>query len=61
MSAEVITCDCGAKVRLPAKQGSRSFRCPKCKMGLAIALDASVLSLTKLSPGTERLVPFAKR
>lgn len=48
---QVITCDCGAKVRTPTGTSSRTFRCPKCKAGIALTIDARVLASTQLKPG----------
>jgi hypothetical protein len=48
---KIITCQCGANVRLPEGAGDRKFRCPNCKMGIAISVDATVLSSWRLGPG----------
>src|SRR5262245_47422034 len=36
--SDVLTCTCGAKVRVPpaAAPGQRLFRCPRCKADIAI-------------------------
>lgn len=44
--SEIITCQCGAKVRLPEQSGGRQFRCPKCKADITRNVDAKVLSYT---------------
>jgi hypothetical protein len=49
--SEVITCSCGAKVRLPEQTANRAFRCPQCKNGIALTLDAQVLASIPLRPG----------
>ena len=49
--SEVITCPCGAKVRLPEQTANRAFRCPQCKNGIALTLDAQVLASMPLKPG----------
>jgi len=49
--AEIITCECGAKVRLPGETLNRSFRCPACKTALALTVDARVLHSVTLGPG----------
>lgn len=49
--SNVITCECGAKVRLPSDKCDRAFRCPKCKSGIALTVDARVLASTQLKPG----------
>ena len=49
--SNIFTCSCGAKVRLPEHTANRSFRCPNCKAGIAIAVDESVLASSQLRPG----------
>lgn len=51
--SDIITCECGAKVRLPSERSDRAFRCPKCKTGIALTVDAQVLSTTTISVGDE--------
>ena len=48
---EIITCPCGAKIRLPEQTANRAFRCPQCKKGIALTLDAQVLASMPLKPG----------
>ncbi len=50
-SDTIISCECGAQVRLPATSANRAFRCPACKTALALTLDAKVLSARQLAPG----------
>lgn len=50
-SPKIVSCDCGAQVRLPADAASRTLRCPKCKSGIALTVDARVLASTQLSAG----------
>ncbi len=47
----IITCQCGANVRLPEAAEDRKFRCPNCKVGIAVSVDATVLSSSRLGPG----------
>ncbi len=49
--SEIITCTCGAQVRLPEQTANRAFRCPQCKNGIALTLDAQVLTSRQLKPG----------
>ena len=49
--SEIITCPCGAKIRLPEQTANRAFRCPQCKNGIALTLDAQVLASMPLKPG----------
>lgn len=50
-SPKIIACECGAQVRLPADAASRTLRCPRCKAGIALTVDARVLKSTQLKPG----------
>ena len=54
--SEIITCPCGAKVRLPEQTANRAFRCPQCKNGIALTLDAQVLASMPLKARRHRLV-----
>jgi hypothetical protein len=47
----IISCACGAKVRLPEQTANRAFRCPQCKNGIALTLEAQVLASMPLRPG----------
>ena len=49
----IISCECGAAVRLPSDRGNRQFRCPKCKSGIALTADARVLQSRRLGPGDQ--------
>jgi hypothetical protein len=49
--SQVIACSCGAQVRLPEQTANRAFRCPQCKSGIALTLDAQVLASSRLKPG----------
>lgn len=49
--AIITTCVCGAKVRVPDQSENRAFRCPVCKAGIALTVDARVLSSSPLRPG----------
>ena len=51
MMSELITCPCGAKIRLPEQTANRAFRCPQCKNGIALTVDAQVLASMPLRPG----------
>lgn len=58
--SDITTCECGAKVRLPAEAANRSFRCPVCKNGIALTIDARVLSSTRLGPGDAATCPLCQ-
>lgn len=45
----VVTCECGAGVRLPAGGEVRGFRCPRCKKALAVTANAVVLRSTPVA------------
>ena len=47
----IITCECGAAVRLPENRTGRQFRCPKCKVGIALAVGDKVLRSQRLAAG----------
>jgi hypothetical protein len=49
--SNLIDCPCGAKIRLPEQTANRVFRCPQCKNGIALTLDAQVLASMPLKPG----------
>ena len=53
MSSTIVTCECGAKVRLPENEGSRLLRCPKCKATIALTPGATALRTTSLEAGSE--------
>jgi len=44
----VVTCECGAAVRLPDRRASRAFRCPQCKVGIALTADGQALTATAI-------------
>ncbi|HKD36859.1 MAG TPA: RING finger protein [Pirellulales bacterium] len=52
----VVTCVCGAKVRVPASVGGRSFRCPKCKADFATTSDSQVIASYRIRPGESATV-----
>jgi hypothetical protein len=58
MSA-IVTCQCGAKVRLPVTASDKVFRCPKCKADILIPVQAKVLSSSPpVAGGTGVLCPI---
>ena len=58
--SNIITCPCGAKVRLPRDMKHRSLRCPQCKTGIALSLDAEVLSSTQFVGGSATSCPICQ-
>lgn len=49
MAERIISCECGASVRLPKDPANRAFRCPSCKSPIALTVDARMLSSHKQS------------
>jgi Prokaryotic RING finger family 1 len=41
MTAVIVSCECGAKVRVRTDAASRSLRCPKCKAAIAVPQSAA--------------------
>jgi tRNA(Ile2) C34 agmatinyltransferase TiaS len=60
MSESIVTCECGTKVRLTDEGQTRSFRCPKCKQGLAMTVDSLLLKSVPLSVGQEAICPICQ-
>lgn len=50
MAEQIISCECGANVRLPKDSANRAFRCPACKVALALTVDAQILTARRLRP-----------
>ncbi len=46
----IVTCPCGAKVRVPTPINGRAFRCPSCKEAFALTSDGFALHARLLSP-----------
>jgi len=56
--AEIIRCECGVSVRVPAQRGQRTLRCPKCRVELAVppaapAAPAAQVEARQLSTGSD--------
>jgi len=61
MTSPIITCECGAKVRVPADASNRAFRCPKCKAALALPAPGSVVvSSRSLDAGEAVVCPICQ-
>lgn len=67
MTSTIITCKCGAKVRLRTEAADREFRCPKCKAALAIpaprtapAEEAFSVSSRPLAVGESVICPICQ-
>jgi len=51
--SEIIRCDCGANVRLPADKASRSFRCPACKLAIPLSIDGEAIPTVRLGAAAQ--------
>jgi hypothetical protein len=60
MATSVVTCECGAKVRLPAQPTGRALRCPKCKIALNTETNSVVVHATPQSAGTGVICPICQ-
>src|SRR3954471_2321268 len=60
MSDSIVTCNCGAKVRLPENSASRALRCPRCKETLMLTSDAIVLRTTALETNRDVVCPICQ-
>lgn len=47
----IVTCPCGANVRLPAPLSGRAFRCPDCKTAIALTAEGQPLAARLLVAG----------
>src|SRR5689334_8674070 len=56
----VVSCSCGAKVRVPAGPVSRTLRCPKCKEPLTVAAASPVVPTTKAITGNSVVCPICQ-
>jgi hypothetical protein len=50
--SNVVLCECGARFRVPEGVADRALRCPKCKNGVAVAVDGAVLPSFRPRPGS---------
>jgi hypothetical protein len=55
MSSSIVTCTCGAKVRLPSEPVAQSLRCPKCKAVLPPANPEAELRTMPINSGSSVL------
>src|SRR5438477_8659211 len=46
----VLTCNCGAKVRVPDEGTAAQYRCPKCRQSIAVPVTAGASSSIHSSP-----------
>ncbi|QDV49793.1 RING finger protein [Gimesia fumaroli] len=60
MAENIVTCECGVKVRLPDSERNRSFQCPKCKKQIALTTDLKVLFSAPLDVGQTAVCPICQ-
>lgn len=60
MTDNIITCECGVKVRLPNLDRSRSFQCPKCNRAIALTNDLKVLFSSDLGTCQSAVCPICQ-
>jgi Uncharacterised protein family UPF0547 len=58
--SSIVTCTCGAKVRLPAAPSAQGLRCPKCKAALPTTDVAEGLRTTPVGAGDAVLCPICQ-
>ena len=46
----IVSCPCGAQVRVPTPISGRAFRCPTCKEAIALTAEGTVLASRNLAP-----------
>lgn len=52
----VVTCDCGAAVRVPAERLGRQFACPQCNRGIALTVTGERLPVLVRQPDEPTLL-----
>jgi hypothetical protein len=56
----IVTCQCGARLRLPEDAGDRAFRCPRCRAEVTAPVEAKVLSSHRAGAGAEAVCPICQ-
>lgn len=46
----IVSCPCGANVRVPSPISGRAFRCPSCKESIALTAEGTALASRNLAP-----------
>lgn len=49
----IVTCPCGARVRVPTPISGRAFRCPDCKQAIALTAEGAALPSRTLGPSEQ--------
>jgi len=49
----LVSCACGAKIKLPEERSDRAFRCPRCKAELVAAGEGRIVTSVLAGPRTE--------
>ena len=55
----VVSCTCGARIRLPESHSGQAVRCPRCKSVLAAPSPMPVATPASVAPGPEPIVTSA--
>jgi hypothetical protein len=58
--SEIVTCQCGAKIRLPEGHVGRAFRCPRCKEEVLATADARAIATTTIEGGVSASCPICQ-
>jgi hypothetical protein len=58
--SSIITCQCGAKVRVPADSAGQTFRCPKCRGAIKVTADALSMRSTPVDVGGAAVCPICQ-
>ncbi|QDT87297.1 RING finger protein [Gimesia chilikensis] len=60
MAENIVTCECGVKVRLPRQNRGSAFQCPKCKQPIALTSDLNVLFGQPLDTSQTTVCPICQ-
>jgi hypothetical protein len=52
MSA-LVSCTCGARIKLPEMRSNAGFRCPRCKAELVLAGEGRIITARLADPRTQ--------
>lgn len=60
MSTAIITCGCGASVRVPTDSVGRSFCCPKCKASVAVTPNSIPITTSRVDVDQKATCPICR-
>jgi hypothetical protein len=49
----LVTCNCGAKIKVPERQAAAALRCPRCKAELVLAGEGRIVTARLADPRTQ--------